>query len=178
MERGWPTVHISPPAFQSEQPSPRAITPRDDKIIRMMIQTAALEAGRFHIPQSAPWLPDFLDELAEFPAGRYDDQIDSPSQFLKWATRYGGLKPAVGRQLQRIAAGLAAGDRVTIKAASKLKPGARLAREWNGATHVVEVVGDGFIWNGERRASLSAIARAITGAHWSGPRFFGLVDKI
>ena len=92
------------------------------------------------------------------------------------AKRYGGLKPAVGRRLQRIATGLVAGDRVTINAASKLKPGARLVREWNGATHVVEVLDDGFIWNGERHSSLSAIARAITGARWSGPRFFGLTS--
>lgn len=93
------------------------------------------------------------------------------------AKKYGGLKPAVSRQLQRIAAGLVAGEPVAIKAASKLKPGARLVREWNGATHVVEVVDDGFIWNGERHSSLSAIARTITGARWSGPRFFGLASS-
>ena len=92
------------------------------------------------------------------------------------AKEYGGLKSAVSKQLQRIAAGLVAGDRVVIKAAFKLKPGARLVREWNGATHVVEVVDDGFIWNGERHSSLSAIARTITGARWSGPRFFGLMS--
>ena len=55
-----------------------------------------------------------------------------------------------------------------------LKPGGRLIREWNGATHVVDVVEDGFVWKGQRYTSLSPIARAITGARWSGPRFFGL----
>ena len=55
-----------------------------------------------------------------------------------------------------------------------LKPGGRLIREWNGVTHVVDVVEGGFLWNGQRYASLSPIARAITGARWSGPRFFGL----
>ena len=55
-----------------------------------------------------------------------------------------------------------------------LKPGGRLIREWNGVTHVVDVVEDGFLWNGQRYGSLSPIARAITGARWSGPRFFGL----
>ncbi len=55
-----------------------------------------------------------------------------------------------------------------------LKPGGRLIREWNGVTHVVDVVDGGFLWNGERYTSLSPIARAITGARWSGPRFFGL----
>ena len=47
-------------------------------------------------------------------------------------------------------------------------------RDWNGRTNVVDVVEDGFIFGGETYRSLSAIARKITGAHWSGPRFFGL----
>ncbi|WP_232823101.1 DUF2924 domain-containing protein [Oceanibium sediminis] len=55
-----------------------------------------------------------------------------------------------------------------------LKPGGRLIREWNDVTHVVDVVEGGFLWNGQRYKSLSPIARAITGARWSGPRFFGL----
>lgn len=58
-------------------------------------------------------------------------------------------------------------------ASPMLKPDGRLIREWNGVTHVVDVVEGGFLWNGQRYASLSPIARAITGARWSGPRFFG-----
>lgn len=54
-----------------------------------------------------------------------------------------------------------------------LKPGGRFLREWNGTTHVVEVVEGGYLWNGHRHRSLSVIAKTITGAHWSGPRFFG-----
>lgn len=56
---------------------------------------------------------------------------------------------------------------------TKLKPGARLVREWGGAVHEVTVVERGFEWNGRTWASLSGIAEAITGGHWSGPRFFG-----
>lgn len=52
--------------------------------------------------------------------------------------------------------------------------GTRLVREWNGRMHVVEVTDSGFVWDGKSYRSLSAIARRITGAHWSGPRFFGL----
>jgi hypothetical protein len=52
--------------------------------------------------------------------------------------------------------------------------GARIIREWHGKTHVVDVVATGYIWEGITYKSLSMIARAITGAHWSGPRFFGL----
>ena len=55
-----------------------------------------------------------------------------------------------------------------------IKPGTRLMREWNGRTHHVEVLDAGFRWNDKTWRSLSAIAKAITGAHWSGPRFFGL----
>ena len=60
------------------------------------------------------------------------------------------------------------------KKMSRLAPGTRLVREWNGKTHHVDVVDSGFVWNGASHRSLSAIAREITGARWSGPRFFGL----
>ena len=55
-----------------------------------------------------------------------------------------------------------------------LQPGVRLVREWNGRTHTVDVVEGGFVWDGRVHTSLSAVARRITGARWSGPRFFGL----
>lgn len=58
--------------------------------------------------------------------------------------------------------------------ASKLQIGTRLVREWNGTKHVVDAIEGGFVWNGQIFKSLSAIAREITGARWSGPRFFGL----
>jgi hypothetical protein len=47
-------------------------------------------------------------------------------------------------------------------------------REWGGETHSVLVLDEGFGYRGGRYRSLSQIARLITGAHWSGPRFFGL----
>jgi len=58
--------------------------------------------------------------------------------------------------------------------AAKLAPGVRLLREWQGRRHEVEVVSGGFRYRGRPYASLSAIAREITGARWSGPRFFGV----
>lgn len=85
----------------------------------------------------------------------------------------GGLKPKTKRMLLRVADG----DAPDAKAAPpkpELAPGSRLLREWNGRTHQVDVTNDGFVWNGESYRSLSAVARAITGARWSGPRFFGL----
>ena len=53
-------------------------------------------------------------------------------------------------------------------------PGARLMREWGGRTHVVDVIEGGFVFEAKVYPSLTAIAGKITGAHWSGPRFFGL----
>ena len=62
-------------------------------------------------------------------------------------------------------------------AGALLKPGTHLVREWNGRTYQVAVEEDGFRMDGRHYRSLSAIARKITGAHWSGPRFFGVVRR-
>ena len=55
-----------------------------------------------------------------------------------------------------------------------IKPGTRFVRSWNGRTVSVEAQADGFVFEDRVYPSLSAIAREVTGAHWSGPRFFGL----
>lgn len=65
----------------------------------------------------------------------------------------------------------------TRAATAKMAPGARFLREWNGVTHVVERTDAGYRWNGRIFGSLSGIAKEITGAHWSGPRFFGVVGS-
>lgn len=59
----------------------------------------------------------------------------------------------------------------------KLTPGTRLVRDWHGVGHTVIVLEDGFEYAGQRWRSLTAIAKAITGSHWNGPRFFGLSTK-
>ena len=88
---------------------------------------------------------------------------------------HGGLSQATRRQLAILARKLETGrDDDAGTSEIRLKPGAKLVREWRGETHNVLVVEDGFEYGGERYRSLSKIARTITGAHWSGPRFFGL----
>lgn len=90
--------------------------------------------------------------------------------FALQARKHGGLPKGLVTQLGKI-------DRGEVRPKSPgLRAGGRLLREWNGVSHVVDVTADGYLWNGARHRSLSAIARAITGAHWSGPRFFGLQD--
>jgi hypothetical protein len=88
------------------------------------------------------------------------------------AKQWGGLLPATRRRLERMHSGDSQRDVPTSN--FRLQPGSRLMREWNGETHVIDVLADGFEWNGGQYGSLSAVARAITGARWSGPRFFGL----
>jgi hypothetical protein len=87
---------------------------------------------------------------------------------------HGGLAPAVKRRLSALAEAFEANGARALAPAPLLKPGTRLLREWGGKTHTVIVVDDGFEYQGERYQSLTQIARRITGAHWSGPRFFGL----
>lgn len=57
-------------------------------------------------------------------------------------------------------------------------PGTRFVREWNGKTIAVTATEGGFEWGNDTYRSLSEIARKVTGAHWSGPRFFGLAAKV
>jgi len=66
---------------------PIAIEPEKDKTSRASAQSACIEAGQVHLPKSSLWLPDLRAELVQFPSGRYDDQVDSISQFLGWMRR-------------------------------------------------------------------------------------------
>jgi hypothetical protein len=85
----------------------------------------------------------------------------------------GGLKPATRRFLERAAENQAYRQQI-VSVISSIKPGTRLLREWHGVTYEVIIMEDGVQCNGKRYRSLSEVARAITGARWSGPLFFGL----
>lgn len=65
---------------------PIGVKPEGSKADRMVAQSAKIEAGHVHLPREAEWLDSFLLELLGFPQGRHDDQVDSLSQFLKWAS--------------------------------------------------------------------------------------------
>lgn len=88
--------------------------------------------------------------------------------------KFGGLGVAVKRQIAELARTMEEKSDLAKPRATSLKPGARLLRAWNGVTHEITVVEDGFLWAGNTWRSLSVIAREITGTRWSGPRFFGL----
>ncbi len=80
----------------------------------------------------------------------------------------GGLTPAEKKALGALAQGRSNPSPGTLKA------GTRLYRSWRGVTQEVLVLEGEFSWRGTCYASLSEVARAITGTRWSGPRFFGL----
>ena len=87
---------------------------------------------------------------------------------------YGGLSKATRRKLIALTKELQTNGGIAPDPGPRVRPGARLVREWRGRTHTVVVTEDGFEYAGKTYSSLSKIAQAITGAHWSGPRFFGL----
>lgn len=89
----------------------------------------------------------------------------------------GGLSGASRRRLAAIAADLDKKGGLGQVRVARLRPGARLVREWRGQTHEVLVSDQGFHWRGTTWRSLSVIAREITGTQWSGPRFFGLATR-
>ena len=86
----------------------------------------------------------------------------------------GGLSKSTARKLEQTGAERVGSSAPKPAQPVSLKPGTRLVREWHGTTHTVLVHADGVEWRGQRYRSLSVVAREITGAHWSGPRFFGL----
>jgi len=88
---------------------------------------------------------------------------------------FGGLTGAERRALKMMVEGKRSPE--ATAAALGPSPGAQIVREWNGRTYRVEVVPNGYRFDGKDYRSLSSIARRITGTNWSGPRFFGLVNR-
>jgi len=89
---------------------------------------------------------------------------------------YGGLKPETLARLEALGDELEREDGEGKRPRYPERPiaGTRLVREYRGVQHTVTVTANGYEWMGRPYASLSAIARAITGTRWSGPVFFGL----
>jgi Protein of unknown function (DUF2924) len=87
--------------------------------------------------------------------------------------RLGGLSKSILRKLEGVSVESEASGAHKPPPIS-LKAGTRLVRAWRGVTQTVLVQAQGFEWNGRRYRSLTIVAHKITGAHWSGPRFFGL----
>ena len=109
--------------------------------------------------------------------------VGSQNKFLLYAVAHrmqekalGGLKPATRRFLEKAAQNNDASKQKLLPAIS-IKPGTRMLREWHGVTHEVIILESRVLCNGKYYRSLSEVARAITGARWSGPLFFGMKKK-
>ena len=136
---------------------------------------------------------DLIDQWSE----HYDNPAPKTisTRLLVYAIAYavqiechGGLSRRSEKELLRLAGSAGArhpsqsseSNPISARRNSSARPraaprqGTRFVREWNGKSHVVEVVDKGFVWQGKTYRSLSAIASTITGNRWSGPRFFGL----
>ena len=86
----------------------------------------------------------------------------------------GELPPSVRREIDAVLHRLSAGKSAVDGERISLRPGTRLVREWRGTMHQVVVLECGYEHEGRRYSSLTQVASAITGVHWSGPRFFDL----
>ena len=87
---------------------------------------------------------------------------------------HGDLPPHVRRKIEAVLSRLGAGKGAVADERISLKAGTRLVREWRGTMHQVVVLESGYEHDGRHYSSLTQVASAITGVHWSGPRFFGL----
>lgn len=128
-------------------------------------------------------------------------QKDPAGLAEEWARRYGAPAPSISPDLLRLGlaykfqeqrqGGVSRTTKTIMKRAAvktdtpdrptmpprKLTPGTRLVRDWRGVGHTVTVLEEGFSYDGKQWSTLSAIAKAITSAHWNGPRFFGLTER-
>lgn len=134
-------------------------------------------------------------------ARRYTDVWGKPprvkhAEFLKkriaWKIleqRYGGLSEVAKKRLEELIAeikidlGTERSTSGVIKTAAVkrrgdgLVPGTTLRREWREQKIEVRVLEDGFEYDGAIYRSLTAVAKKITGGHWNGRLFFGLVER-
>lgn len=121
--------------------------------------------------RSSAELKDEWRSLTKSPVPRISPKMMRLALAWEYQARaYGGLSRETTRKLDQLAAAKTRTSAVT--------PGMRLVREWNGKAHVVRVGEDHVIrWDDREWRSLSEVAKAITGTHWSGPAFFGLKRK-
>lgn len=155
---------MSSPAILATQPSTTATAATLHHLMQAPLPDLRVEWQRWH-----PGL--------QLPSGLPRDLLVRSIAWQMQAKDHGGLPREVERQLERLAAQLAKSGDLEIEREVRLKPGTRLIREWRGQTYRVEVLKDGYLMEERRYASLSHVARAITGTRWSGPRFFGLKQR-
>ena len=143
----------------------------DDSVLARI---AALKA------MPAPELRRQWQQLFESPPPRYNRRfLESRLAYRLQELAYGRLKPATVAKLEALGQQLDGGDIAVRRRRADERPisGTRLIREYEGVNHTVTVRQHDCEWEGRPYASLSAIARAITGTRWNGLVFFGLKNR-
>lgn len=134
--------------------------------------TAPLDFDALKLDQARElWLKHLKLPL---PRHRSRDLLVRALAYHLQARANGGLTQTLRRKLDDLAPRFATDRDFAPAPAERPKPGSVLVREWNGVRHAVTVTDTGFLYDGKPFASLTAVARAITGTHWNGPHFFRL----
>ena len=140
-----------------------------DPVEALLADLASMNVGDLR----ALWKKRFRQRLPEL------SSPDLLRRLIAWKIQVqanGGFDPHMSRQLKsliRSADKRKPGDSQAPPLLN-LRPGTILVREWRGVEHRLLVLETGFEYRDQHFASLSHVARHISGAHWSGPRFFGL----
>ena len=118
------------------------------------------------------------EHFANDPPARLRKELMVPLLAYRMQEReHGGLSQTARQRLRDVTEALNGRRPSGPVAGSTYKPGTRLVRSWKGELHEVTVAEPGFAYRGSTYATLSVIAREITGTRWSGPAFFGLREK-
>jgi hypothetical protein len=135
---------------------------------------AARIAELGHLPMAELWViwDRYFERRPKHPNRTH---VESRIAYKLQEEAFGGLAPETRQRLEAIGA---KHSKIKLRARPRkfdFAPGTVLLREWGEREHRVTVDADGhFEYEGRRFKSLTAVARHITGQHWSGPLFFGL----
>jgi len=160
-----PSVSASAPTGFAAGPAPDAADGKG-KLPECLAALAALSLGDLRLQ----WRRLYRAE----PPRLSRDIMTRAIAYRLQETAHGGLSKVTRRRLTNLAVSFDVDGRIAAPVGPRIKSGSRLIREWHGRTHTVCVTDSGFEFEGRTYASLTKIARDITGAQWSGPRFFGL----
>lgn len=130
------------------------------------------------LPMAELWAvwDNYFQRRPEYPNRKY---VESRIAYKIQEEAFGGLNPETKKRLEAIGAKHSKIKTRTQKREFNFSPGTVLLREWGDQECRVIVTEEGrFKYNGLQFRSLTAVARHITGSHWSGPQFFGLVEKV
>lgn len=159
------------PHSSGDHGPPRSTAPREAMVEREIAQIEGMSLTELRVA----WIKRFGKEAPKL-KGR--DLLVRVLAFQLQADVFGDHSPAVKRKLAHLASVLAKDPKASLFPTPSLKPGIVLTREWKGVVHRVLVQTEGFLYQEKVYPSLTDLARTITGTNWSGPRFFGIEQRV